>query len=38
MILENENEMIFSQIKDNLKDNYLPIPKHIKNEEITIFE
>ena len=38
MITEDENEDIFNNIKCELEDNYLPVPRHIKNNELTIFD
>ena len=36
MIVKNENEEIFNKISNNLKNNYLPIPYCVKNNELTI--
>ena len=38
MITKDEDEWIFYKIKTNLEYNKLPVPKHIKDKGLTIFD
>lgn len=38
MIAQNENEKIFNNIKYSFYCKCLPIPRHIKDDELTIFD
>ena len=38
MIFENENEIKYCKMRNASKRNNTPIPKHIKEEELTIFD
>ena len=38
MITENEDKDIFNKIKINLERCCLPIPRHVKEEEMNIFD
>ena len=38
MIFENENENKYCKIRNISRKNNTPIPKHIKDEELTIFD